>query len=481
MARQGNYVTLPGASANWGAGLSASLADLSKTFINQANNEKERERLAAEAEESKRRFGITEARQKAADEATTDYRRQQLENAAEQARLTAENRAKTLDLQAARDAISIKKADADEAERKRLEGIRTNLEGYSSNFGYSDLEQYDPALAKKIANAGGFEAIDNVVSKAEALFDTKSDKFMPNRVNEYISAVEQQRGEELTPQQREEMATALETQMRPLYALREEDRGRFKEDVLGLLGIPALQESKQSFIERAPTALTEEEAVKFHTSRLMNAGVPRTEALKEAEAIATINGRKSYGDILAERTASAEAQKEAYEAQKEELKDFNKFQLDLLKEIGTGSSSSGFKGSDPINHIEKLLKDGGIHPNADTNDVPELVNRYKALIASGYKPDIAMAATTATFDPGFTYDNMKPIAEAKQFAEDLLAMRKTSGTPNSGLRRELLGNLETQIAGREVLNRPSFGPDMDAWRAGRWGDRARAALYGLGR
>jgi hypothetical protein len=476
MARQGNYVPNAGSNVNFASGLSSSLTDLSRSLLNQAQ---EKERLALQQEkleEDKRQFGTTEERQKASLLADLIYKQQESKN-------TADYRQKQLDLEKDRLKIAQDKAAADEAERKRLLSIRNKTEEYSDSFGYSDLEEYSPELAKKISSAGGFEAIDNVVSKAEALFDTSSDKFMPNRVNEYISAVEQQRGEELTPQQREEMATALEAQMRPLYAIREQDRGRFKEDVLNLLGIPALQESKQAFIERAPTALTKEEAVRFHTGRLIKAGVPRAEALKEAESIATINARKSYGDILAERTAAAETANKSEEQRIEATKDYIDLQVDILDKLGSGKS--GYKSSgDPAKDITTLLKEGGVHSNVDEDELNQLVNRYSTLVPK-YGSDVAMAATLRSFKPGVMFpgfgDEILPLADAEQFALDIKNMKGSSSNANSSVLKTARENLKANLS-RDLLTPKALkGPNMDAWRAGRWGDRARAALYGLSR
>ena len=131
MSRQGNYVTLPGASANWGAGLSSSLADLSKTFINQANNEKERERLNKAAEESKRRYEADKAYRLDRD-SILDTR------AAEQREFEQKKYSDLLERQKEADRIA-------EAERKRLEAERTALKTYLSN--YSQQSAVDAALA----------------------------------------------------------------------------------------------------------------------------------------------------------------------------------------------------------------------------------------------------------------------------------------------------------------------------------------------
>lgn len=47
MARQGNYVTVPGGGVDWTSGISSSLMDLAKSYLAQGEAEKDRERLAA--------------------------------------------------------------------------------------------------------------------------------------------------------------------------------------------------------------------------------------------------------------------------------------------------------------------------------------------------------------------------------------------------------------------------------------------------
>jgi hypothetical protein len=78
MARQGNYVTIPGVDPNWAKGISSALSDLSNTYNKRAADERaEAERLAA-AEESKRRFDLQESRAQAlADRQTAQYENEQ--------------------------------------------------------------------------------------------------------------------------------------------------------------------------------------------------------------------------------------------------------------------------------------------------------------------------------------------------------------------------------------------------------------------
>jgi hypothetical protein len=79
MSRQGNYVTVPGGSANWTKGISDSLTALSKSYIGQGDAEEERARLAAAAEENKRRFEIEQAYKEAEAQRTAAFRQAQLD------------------------------------------------------------------------------------------------------------------------------------------------------------------------------------------------------------------------------------------------------------------------------------------------------------------------------------------------------------------------------------------------------------------
>ena len=72
MARQGNYVTVPSGSANWTSGLSDSLSALSKSYLDQAKDEKDRAALEATREENKRRFDLQESRAAAAEQSRLD-------------------------------------------------------------------------------------------------------------------------------------------------------------------------------------------------------------------------------------------------------------------------------------------------------------------------------------------------------------------------------------------------------------------------
>lgn len=75
---QGNYVNVGSIDANWGKGLSSALLGLSDTYAKKAANEREEARLASEAEESKRRFDLQDARAAANAELQQDEAQRQL-------------------------------------------------------------------------------------------------------------------------------------------------------------------------------------------------------------------------------------------------------------------------------------------------------------------------------------------------------------------------------------------------------------------
>lgn len=62
MARQGNYVSVPGGSANWASGISGSLSDLSKSLIGQAVKKDERADMLAQREFQNKRIREEDAR-----------------------------------------------------------------------------------------------------------------------------------------------------------------------------------------------------------------------------------------------------------------------------------------------------------------------------------------------------------------------------------------------------------------------------------
>jgi hypothetical protein len=398
----------------------------------------------------------------------------------QQAALAKTNADRSFGLQQKAEQRAQNKSELEQAEIDRKLGFRDITDNYKSDFTYKDLEKYSPDLVNKVSNAGGFDAIDKVAASADKLFDTTAKTSLEDRITSYISSVENQRGKELTPQKRATMADALRKQLQPLSSgnVKDEYLEQYKNDVLGLLGVPQLIQSKQTFMERAPNALTKEEAVAFHSRRLMEQGLPRAQAVSEAQSIATSNNRMSYDTILEERSKAAEALREAQKEKAETLKDYAKLQLDIVDKLGGGNSAFKSSGKGATEDMKALLKEGGIHENVDENELNSLVNRYVGL-SNKFGNDIAMAATLRSFKPGVINDEILPLAAAEQFALDLQSKVIGKTNADAAVLKAARENLKDTISKELLVPAGSAGAGMEAWKAGRWGDRLQAVLFGL--
>jgi hypothetical protein len=403
----------------------------------------------------------------------------------QQAALAKTNADRSFGLQQKAEQRAQNKSELEQAEIDRKLGFRDITDNYKSDFTYKDLEKYSPDLVNKVSNAGGFDAIDKVAASADKLFDTKAETSLEDRITSYISSVENQRGKELTPQKRATMADALRKQLQPLSSgnVKDEYLEQYKNDVLGLLGVPQLIQSKQTFMERAPNALTKEEAVAFHSRRLMEQGLPRAQAVSEAQSIATSNNRMSYDTILEERSKAAEALREAQKEKAERVKDYAKLQLDIVDKLSGGKAAYKPSGSGYVADIKTLLKEGGVHENVDESELNSLMKRYENLVKDGFSTDIAMAATLRSFEPGIMFpgfgDEITPLSEAKQFALDLQSKVVNKTNANADVINTARENLKKSIKRDLLVPAGSTGAGMEAWKAGRWGDRLQAVLFGL--
>lgn len=210
MAKQGNYVTLPGVDPNWAKGISSALSDLSRSYNAKAAQEEEAARMAAAAEEDKRRFGLEQAYKEQEALRTADYRKQQLANEAEQARLTAENRAAQLSIQERAQQIADDAAALEKAQREGLVGIS---EAYSrGDFNKPvTLDQYgNEAREFWKAKLGSYDtgevaarnylltpSAESLTAAKEAYAKTLADSDLSpaaqtNKVNAYGKGLEQQ-------------------------------------------------------------------------------------------------------------------------------------------------------------------------------------------------------------------------------------------------------------------------------------------------
>ena len=151
MARQGTYVTVPGGAANWAQGLSDSLANLSKSYLQQGAAEDERARLAASEAESKRRWELDrEHKLNTAAEAKRQWEERQ------KILLSQEQRAKT-------------KAEADAANLARQEAQRKWISETAATFDPRDIG------ARLAEQAGARQALDEGYGRGIAPDDTDVD------------------------------------------------------------------------------------------------------------------------------------------------------------------------------------------------------------------------------------------------------------------------------------------------------------------
>ena len=374
MARQGNYVTVPSGSANWASGLSDSLSDLSKGFLDQAEKERESQRLDSIQKESSRRYDEELAM------------KQQEARAKEQDRI-AKNLVDTAAQKRAQTTF-----DQQQSEFNRTLKNREILEGYNPDITFNDIQEYTPNLASNIRNAGNVDRIEQQLNIAGELFAPGlSDTERKSKVAAYVGNIAEERGKELTPNTIDEMTQRIDSLATQVATAKPEDRDALLNSAYDSLGLTALRESRDNFLQRAPQALTSEEAKSLHIARLRKAGVPLQEAEAEANAIVKSNySRQSRASILEARTKAAELANERLESRRESAEDYIDTQLNIIDKIGTGSS---FKGSgDPVADITRLLKEGGVHSNVDDDELNQLVTRYQELLPN-YGNDVAMAAT----------------------------------------------------------------------------------------
>lgn len=425
---------------------------VSDKYNKKALAEQAAEERALERDISNQRYENEQARlfrndlyQKQRDQVADQFRQSQENRAiAEENRLQAE-------------------ADFKKQERERLEGIRTKLESYDNGLSYSDIETYAPDLAGKISNAGNFKAVDKQLDIAGRLF---SGDASPETITSYLDAMEVQRGEKLTPAQRWEMTGVVQSLVDEVSTA--DNTQEAMQQAYDKLGLSELQKNKASFVDNAVNQLTKEEAKFLHTERMVKQGIPRTQAAAQAEAIVNNNFRReSIKDIEARRAASATAANNYAKETREAYKEYAKLQLDIIDKISSGSykKSSG----DPAKDIQAILKETSIHSNIDTDEQDLLVARYKELLPE-YGADAAMAATLYSFRPGTIDDEIRPLAEAVQFAADIKDMKNPTGQ-NGALAATAKKRLEEVISKDYLMPSKPQTANMEAWRAGRWGNR----------
>jgi hypothetical protein len=347
-----------------------------------------------------------------------------------------------------------------------------------SSITFEDISTYTPGVAKKIENAAGNSIIGKQLELTEEIFNpTTSPTRRAELANQYVAQTEKYYGKEFTPQQREALSDRVLKLGTQVNVPTDDDlRAKAMSDAYSILGLDAAQKSRDEFFNNAPSLLTKDEARSIHVRKLQAQGVPRAEALAEADAIVTANFARDWEkDILARRQSAADLENKYQTDLLAANKDYLKFQLDIIDDLSSGTSTKYKSTGNYAKDITTLLKEGGVHDNVDEDETRQLVERYKTL-AQEFPADVAMAATIASFKPGFILDEVGDLASARQFALDIQGLGKAKANKNKGLIDKARANLSANLS-RDLLTPPRpRGANMDAWRATRWGQRSALPL-----
>jgi len=387
MARQGNYVTVNG-NANWAEGISRSLLDLSKSFRQQGESEDERARLAAAQEESNRRFGIEQAAKELEAQRTADYRTLTLENAAEEARLAAENRNKTLGIQQQQADLAKQRYDEEQKLLKEAEEQRRILSGL--DVGGKSFDMLSPftkdQFSTEEARLESYEkeaqsAIPTILERRgykdeEGNLTSAGRDFFNSRLIEYKDS--------LIPS--EAQARAL-NDVNTLYT--NAVANTLPEDAPKYL--QTRREDLFKGKDRAADLVTQNEALRTYQKQLADKGfldAYSTETEKELRSRLEGLGIRTAEDIAAGINASAKAEYDRnIEIQKLKLDYFDKIS-DSIKSGGSSSGTSAKEFAQGINELDTYGNDEKLKANA-------LVNALKndpEVKAAGISDDILRTA-----------------------------------------------------------------------------------------
>ena len=343
---------------------------------------------------------------------------------------------------------------------------------------FEDISTYAPGVAKKVQNAAGSSIIGNQLALADEIFNpTTSPQKRTELAEKYVAQTEKYYGKEFTPQQRKSLLDKVVNYGKQVNVATDDDlRTKMVSIAYSNLGLDKAQESRDAFFANAPSLLTKDEARSIHVRKLQEQGVPRDKALVEANAIVEANFARDWEkDILARRQAAADKENQYNKDVLEANKDYVQFQLDIIDDLSSGTSKKYKPSGNYAKDIATLLKEGGVHDNIDEDETRQLVERYKTL-AKDFPADVAMAATIASFKPGWILDEVGDLATARQFALNIDSLGKAKASKNSGLISKARKELTTNLS-RDLLTpaRPK-GANMDAWRAARWGQRSALPL-----
>jgi hypothetical protein len=406
MARQGNYVTIPGGGTNWASGISDSLNSLSKSLLSQGDKELERERLAVAEEENRRRFDLGISRDDARNSVLDQrYNAEQAEAArrymVDQDRLKAQDKIAT------------------EARTKALleeEATRGILKNYSLSDERRRVYESDPVLQKAINDqTKGFRTsgatslfVDDVLDRAQS--EGRGEEFGVSRgltqnmtptgetallYRDYLLGIDDK---ELNPR-----ALAVKKSI--------QDQDKQIEDRLN------------TYVETA-TPLYKGDAVSSLGRRIIEAG-----GSLSPEATAGIGLLTSPLGTRKEATAQTLSAQKAAQARLNKLGDLA-YKAATLTQKNSNSGDSGYIKPKILTPTEAMDEIEAM--DAGWSDAGALSTLYKAAVDKGVNPAIAMQSLKETTDDDFNALGIRTKGPSKGVEDFILYAQAREAANGSG-------------------------------------------------
>jgi hypothetical protein len=414
MARQGNYVSVPGGSANWSKGISESLTDLSKSLIGQGNAEEERARLAAAAEEGKRRWEADQSYRAG----QAEYQRQRDSILDQRAKDAVDESKRRWDLQEERRA---------QAEKERLQGIKAEKDARVALWDLAspdnqtfELSDYSPELQQS------FEDLTNRVSTEKG---TTRD-FLFGEGDDVQAATAAYR-------------TNLEASKLPkpeidrLVAQQELDLRGLKDELsFGDYTPEQIDEKINTLVTNRYDSRLKEIQDKIRTGE----GLTQSEKVRALladispeirENLDVKDAKSLLGDVVTGPTKDAllASEKARVEAANETMLKNIELYDDYIGRMNAGSSKGNYASN--VKGMANALRDMG---KVDIGwwDTADAKKGFNTLVSSGIDPELAAASIAFGIDKGWVGDSF-PSVTSTEFAKiqqqaELLQKGKRTGS-----------------------------------------------------
>ena len=401
MAKQGNYVTIPGMDPNWAKGISSALTDLSSSYNKKAALQEQEKRLAANEAENKRRYEEGLLRQDERN-ALLDERYKN-----EQA-LAAEKYQNTLTRQAELDRIA-----ADERARaaKEREVLSQYAASYSAPSARQAILESDPELktALEAQNVANREAL-----ASNAIIDATMSGEQGRMLREQAAEFGPSLG--LTKD-----AIVPEDAVGALEKARAEGKTSPMLDAFSQES-SALQDRIDAYIASNAPIYREQEQARV-TQELIAKGADPV----RAAALATqLSGQySSEKDLTAQATARQKAEQASAEKAADLVYKALKFEQDQAK--SSGNKNPNYITPGTVTQTEVQNKIESIDPGI--KDAGTLRDLYDAAVAAGVNEKIALKSLEETIadDTWLGIRTKGP----KLGTEDFLAYAKAREASNS--------------------------------------------------